>query len=135
TTPASASLLPKPIPSASTPMCSRLEYASSRFQASGRQRKGTATASDASPKPMKTCRAAGAPIAGSSAVLTRHATSTTAGSRGAGGCFNQQPGRGEIGRQRHREERRPEEEEGEVVPAAGTFGAEEAALDRHEVGR
>ena len=40
-------------PRARTPMCSRLEYASSRFQASERQRNGTATASETSPNPSE----------------------------------------------------------------------------------
>ena len=37
-------------------MCSTLEYASRRFQGNGRQRNGTATITDASPKPRNSAR-------------------------------------------------------------------------------
>ena len=61
-------------------MCSRLEYASSRFQASERQRKGTATASETSPKPTRTpCAMLLADGGRRAPASERHATTSTAG--------------------------------------------------------
>ncbi len=68
-----------PIASTSTPMCSRLEYASRRFHGSGFQRNGTATASEARPNATNSPRTVSAPTAGVRAAPRRHATSATVG--------------------------------------------------------
>ena len=64
-------------------MCSRLEYASSRFQAIGRHRNGTAIASDASPNAMNVPLATPPCSAGPSVSSTRQATRITVGSSAA----------------------------------------------------
>ena len=64
-------------------MCSRLEYASSRFHAIGRHRNGTAIASDASPNAMKVACATPPCNAGPRVSSTRQATRITVGSSAA----------------------------------------------------